>query len=237
MLLGGGAAAAKQLLDKVASVGGEPAPAAVMTKLDSAPLPKASAFISSGPSEGRRVALTFDDGPTPGVTDRILDELHRRNLRATFFIIGSKVGAAPDLVRRAFAEGHTVANHSFTHPNLSRLPDAQILDELRKTQDTIADLLNVRPVWFRPPYGGFRGDQVHLATSLGLRAVLWSLDPHDWSKPNSESIIQLVSQNVQPGSIVLCHDLHPVTADALPAILDDFERASLAQVNLDQIFA
>jgi len=184
MVLGSGAAtAARTLLGKMAAVSNAPGatefPApAVATNQEVASGPKVE-FITSGPPDGNRIALTFDDGPTPGVTDRILDELQKRKLHATFFMIGQRIAAAPDLARCVLAEGHEVGNHTFTHPKLTTLSDQQADAEIQKTQDIMAEVLNHRPAWFRPPYGALRQDQAAMLASRGLGIVLWSVDSKD----------------------------------------------------------
>lgn len=184
------------------------------------------AFINSGPGFGHRVALTFDDGPSPGVTDRVLTELQKRHLRATFFLIGAKVDASPQLARRIVDEGHDVANHTYTHPRLSGLSDSAVEQQLSRAQDAILRATGVTPVWFRPPYGAFRREQGALAAKLGLGVAYWSVDPKDWSQPGSATITQRVLSASQAGSIILLHDLHPQTAEAVPAIFDGLiERA------------
>ena len=185
-------------------------------------------FINSGPGFGNRLALTFDDGPSPGVTERVLAELSKRNLHATFFLIGSKVDAYPDLARRLVDEGHDVANHSYTHPRLAGMSDAAVEQQLARTQEAIARATGVTPVWFRPPYGAFRREQGTIASKMGLGVAYWSVDPKDWSQPGSSAITQRVLSASQPGSIILLHDLHSQTADAVPAIFDGLiERAFL----------
>jgi peptidoglycan/xylan/chitin deacetylase (PgdA/CDA1 family) len=224
MVLGGGVATAAQtLLGKMAAVSGVreiPAPAA---KPEIAPDPTTSAkfdFITSGPPDGNRIALTFDDGPTPGVTDLILDELARRNLHATFFMIGQHIAAAPDLARRVLAGGHEIGNHTFTHPKLTTLPDAQVDAEIQKTQDIMSGMLNHRAAWFRPPYGALRRNQAGIPGMKGLGIVLWSVDPGDWAQPGEEKIVGTVLAETRPGSIILCHDVHRQTADGVGAMLD-----------------
>lgn len=183
-------------------------------------------FINSGPGFGNRLALTFDDGPTPGVTERVLEQLSRRNLHATFFLIGSKVDATPHLVRRVVDEGHDIANHSYTHPRLSGMSDAAVEQQLARTQESIIRACGVTPVWFRPPYGAFRREQGPLASKLGLGVAYWSVDPQDWAQPGASTITHRVLTAAQPGSIILLHDLHSQTADAVPAIFDGLiERA------------
>ncbi|NBQ64269.1 MAG: polysaccharide deacetylase family protein [Verrucomicrobia bacterium] len=186
------------------------------------------AFINSGPGFGNKLALTFDDGPTPGITERVLAELKKRDMRATFFLIGAKVDARPDLARRLVDEGHDVANHSYTHPRLSGMSDAAVDNQITRTQEAIARATGVTPVWFRPPYGAFRREQGPLASKHGLGVAYWSVDPKDWSQPGSAVIAQRVLAASQPGSIILLHDLHPQTAEAVPAIFDGLISRSFA---------
>jgi peptidoglycan/xylan/chitin deacetylase (PgdA/CDA1 family) len=177
-------------------------------------------FIHSGPGDGNRIAITFDDGPTPGVTEVVLDELGKRGLRATFFMIGRLVVAAPELARRVMAEGHEIGNHTFTHPKLNTLSDPQVGEEIQKTQDTLGAVVPCRPVWFRPPYGAFRRNQAGLAEGKNLGVVFWSVDPRDWSLPGEDRIVDVVLNQTKPGSIILCHDVQRQTAESVPRILD-----------------
>lgn len=186
-----------------------------------APVENKIIWASSGPGFGNRLAITFDDGPTPGVTERVLEELKKRNLRATFFMIGSRVNAAPDLAKRVFEEGHEVCNHSYTHPKLSALPEEKVREEIVRTQEAIEKATGHRPVWLRPPYGAFRNkEQGPIAEAEGLGIAYWSIDPRDWSQPGAQHITDTIISQARPGSIILCHDLHPQTADAVPGILD-----------------
>jgi len=220
MILGGGVAtAARTLLGKMAAASGVMEIPAVAANQEIAKDAKIE-FIMSGPPDGNRVALTFDDGPTPGVTEIILDELRRRKLHATFFMIGQRVAAAPDLARRVLAEGHEVGNHTYTHPKLTTLADSQAAAEIQKTQDILAEVLNYRAVWFRPPNGALRQNQVGMLASRGLGIVLWSVNPQDWSQPGEPKIVGTVLAETKPGSIIVCHDLHQQTANSVGPILD-----------------
>jgi peptidoglycan/xylan/chitin deacetylase (PgdA/CDA1 family) len=217
MMLGGGVATAAQtFLGKMAAASGAtevPAQPELATavKVD---------FITSGPPDGNRIALTFDDGPTPGVTEFILDELKRRKLQATFFMIGERIAAAPDLARRVLAEGHEVGNHTFTHPKLTSLADQQVDAEIQKTQAIMAEALNHRAVWFRPPYGALRQNQAGILQKAGLRVVLWNVDPGDWSQPGEAKIVGTILAETKPGSIIVCHDKYQQTVNSVGPILD-----------------
>lgn len=236
MLLGGGvAAAAHQVLGKIAAVSEDSSSArSVVPSIAEEKSPDTD-FIKSGPLSGNKIALTFDDGPTPGVTDRILDELKRRGLNATFFMIGERVAAAPDLARRVIAEGHEVGNHTFTHPKLTTLPDHQVETEVGKTQDVIRELLDHKPKWFRPPFGALRRNQAALVTRHDMRIVFWNVDPRDWSQPGVDKISGKILADSAAGSIVLCHDVHAQTADALGAVLDGLLERGLAVSTLSDL--
>ncbi|HEY8965737.1 MAG TPA: polysaccharide deacetylase family protein, partial [Candidatus Methylacidiphilales bacterium] len=177
-------------------------------------------WASTGPGLGRRMALTFDDGPNGKVTERVLEELRKRNILATFFQIGIRVEAEPALAKTVADAGHELGNHSLTHPQLSKLPDDRVDYELAKTQELIQAATGRTPVWFRPPYGAFRHDQGAHAYTRGLGVALWSIDPRDWAQPGADKIAQTILSEARPGSISLTHDLHAQTADALPRILD-----------------
>ena len=141
-------------------------------------------FVSQGPGFGNRIALTFDDGPTPGVTELVLKELADHKLHATFFMIGSKVQMYPALAKEVADAGHEIGNHSWDHPTLSAMSDEKVDSQLQRTQDAIHDATGKIPVWFRPPYGAFsKTRQGHIPASKGLGIVLWSVDPRDWSQP------------------------------------------------------
>jgi peptidoglycan/xylan/chitin deacetylase (PgdA/CDA1 family) len=137
----------------------------------------------------RKLAITFDDGPNPAITPKLLDLLGRYDAHATFFLIGSYAWQCPDLVREISTRGHAIGNHTETHPNLFMLGPAQIRDELRRCQDAIASALNARPTWFRPPWGLRNPWLASAARELDLRTVMWTLIPGDWRAPTPEWLI------------------------------------------------
>jgi peptidoglycan-N-acetylglucosamine deacetylase len=235
MVLGGGAAtAAQKFLGKIAAASGAPE---IPTSNAKPFTPKNATieFIKNGPSRGNRIALTFDDGPTPRVTDSILDELKKRKLRATFFMIGERVATAPDLARRVLAEGHEVGNHTYTHPKLTTLSDAQADVEIEKTQQIMYSVLGHRPELFRPPYGALRQNQACMLTRKGLRIVLWGLDSGDWAQPGTDKIAAKILTDAQSGSIILCHDVYQQTVDGIGPILDGLLERGFTLVTLSQL--
>lgn len=184
-------------------------------------LPTKAHFVYNGPGFGNRIALTYDDGPTPGVTDRILKDLGDRNLKATFFMIGNKVRRYPELAKAVVEAGHEVANHTYTHPSLNRLSDERVIEELTQCQQVLTEVTGATPVWFRPPYAAFQNKrQGPMARNEHLGVAYWSVDPRDWSNPGVDAITNKVLGGTRSGSIILLHDLKKQTAQATPAILD-----------------
>jgi peptidoglycan/xylan/chitin deacetylase (PgdA/CDA1 family) len=153
----------------------------------------------------RVVALTFDDGPSP-YTAQILAILHAFRAHATFFAIGRQVIQDPAMVRAEVSAGDEVGNHTYSHANLLYLSNLGIRTQLLQTQEVIHAAAGISPVWFRPPDGAIDSRVAAVAASLGLRPILWSVDPRDWSRPGTSAIIQRVLAAVRPGSVVLLHD-------------------------------
>src|ERR1700675_1695735 len=123
---------------------------------------------------GPYIAMTFDDGPSPSNTTRLLDILKQRNIKVTFFMIGPNVVAHPEIARRALAEGHEIGNHSWTHPQLSKLSDLRVAEEITKTQEAIKNACGFTPTLLRPPYGAITKRQREwIENQFGLNVILW----------------------------------------------------------------
>ncbi len=168
-------------------------------------------------------AITFDDGPGAH-TARLLDALKQYNAKATFFVVGSKVSNNKALIQRMVDEGHEVANHSYSHPNFTKLSDAQVLSQIRKTSDAIAAITGEKPTLLRPPYGSFTHRITNLAEQEGLALVLWSPSPEDWKYRDVDYVYKYIIDNVKAGSTLLLHDIHKTTVDgfikALPVLIE-----------------
>jgi peptidoglycan/xylan/chitin deacetylase (PgdA/CDA1 family) len=164
-------------------------------------------FVSSVPSAGQALALTFDDGPSEN-TAGIVDVLGRHDARGTFFVLGSAIERHPELLRAATAAGHEAANHSWSHPYFAELSDEQIRDELGGTAVLMLAETGARPRVLRCPYGSGEERVAELADAHGLgeAVVHWSVDPEDWSSPPSATIVERVLAGVHPGAIVCLHD-------------------------------
>jgi peptidoglycan/xylan/chitin deacetylase (PgdA/CDA1 family)/sulfur carrier protein ThiS len=196
-------------------------------------------FHPSGPARMEKaVALTFDDGPSPQYTPRILAVLTKLRVRATFFVIGYLAEANPDLVRQELRLGMTVGNHSYNHPEVppfAQLPPQLLGDEIALGGQVLSRL-GARPRLFRPPGGSTSPRLVRAAAALGQRVVLWSVDPADWRPGSSaKEITKRVLSAVRPGSIVILHDgggNRSATLAALPAIVRGIRQRGLQLVSL-----
>ena len=148
--------------------------------------------------------LTFDDGPS-GYTEGLLDVLARHAVSAMFFVLGERVAEGAATVRRAFEAGHAIGNHSWDHPRLTELDEGEVHDQLARTSDAIAAVIGHRPDLFRPPFGDTDAGVERVAADLGMRQVLWDVEPEDWARPGRDVVLERIRQ-AAPGQIVLLHD-------------------------------
>jgi peptidoglycan/xylan/chitin deacetylase (PgdA/CDA1 family) len=167
------------------------------------------------------VAMTFDDGPHPRLTPKLLDMLKQRDLRATFYLIGNRVTTWPDIVRRIADEGHEIGNHSWSHPNLAKHSNASVLSQIDRTSDAIFKVTGRPPVTFRPPYGAFtKRQRLMLYKERNLPTILWSVDPQDWRRPGASVVSKRILKASHPGAIILSHDIQSGTVKAMPSTFD-----------------
>ncbi len=157
-------------------------------------------------TQEKKIALTFDDGPNPEYTPLLLTKLSEHRVSATFFLIGRNLKRHPELGRRIVQDGHEVGNHTYNHRILPFLSKANIRNEVTSTHQLIADLLNVQPVFLRPPNGLFTERALDTVEQLGYRAVVGDVFPIDFARPGPEIITRRVLRRVQPGSIIILHD-------------------------------
>jgi peptidoglycan/xylan/chitin deacetylase (PgdA/CDA1 family) len=176
--------------------------------------------VRTGPAGRRRVALTFDDGPSP-YTARILDVLDRENVPATFFVLGRNVAGREELLRRMLADGDMIGNHTYTHVDLSKA-SAAARAQIDRTQAAIEAATGFKPCLLRPPYGRTSTKLLGALARRKLTSTLWSVNPQDFLRPGTARIKQRVLAGVRPGSIVLTHDGggdRSQTLAAIPAII------------------
>ncbi|WP_457028522.1 polysaccharide deacetylase family protein [Kitasatospora sp. P5_F3] len=180
------------------------------------------------PATDKLVALTLDDGPDPTHTPAVLALLRKYGIRATFFLVGENAAEHPALVREIAGEGHHLANHTWTHPDLRHLSETRVRDELERTSDLLQAAAGKPLTWFRAPGGDWSPVALRTCSELGMRPMAWSVDPRDWARPGISLITDRVLKAVQPGSIVLNHDGggdRSQTIEALrtylPVLIDD----------------
>jgi peptidoglycan-N-acetylglucosamine deacetylase len=215
-------------------------PAVAATPVATAPPATAAPKItySSCHVDGPYIAMTFDDGPHVQNTPRLLDMLKERNIKATFFMVGENAARYPQIVKRIIAEGHVIGNHSWTHPQLSKMTDAGVRDELQKTQDAIIAGCGIVPKLMRPPYGAFTQRQQRWCYGeFGYKIILWDVDPEDWKYRNAAHVESEILKQTVAGSIILSHDIHKTTVDAMPTTLDKLLAKGFKFVTVPELIA
>lgn len=185
--------------------------------------------------DGKYVALTFDDGPHPDVTPRILDTLKKHDAKATFFMLGSQVEYYPSLANQVKEAGHEIANHTMNHHDLSILNSDQIKEEMQQSSKIIKKATGWTSTLLRPPYGALNSDVKQIGSDLGYSLVLWSVDSLDWKSRDAAAVNEEVMSHVTSGSIVLLHDIHSSTADALPQLLTSLTDQGYQMVTVSQL--
>lgn len=178
-------------------------------------------------------ALTYDDGPNSQTT-RLLGILDKHKVYATFFQQGGYVRANPGVAKAVAAAGHTIANHTMSHPYLTKLPAAGIEREVQGAQDAIEKAAGVVPAYVRPPYGATNPT---VAASVGLPQVIWDVDSMDWQSKNKAVFIPRIMGLVKPGSIILQHDVHASTVDGQAELITQLKGKGFYLVTLPQLFA
>jgi peptidoglycan-N-acetylglucosamine deacetylase len=198
--------------------------------------PEAQTTFSFVHLDGPYIALTFDDGPAAKLTPRLLDLLAAHHIKATFFVIGENVAEHPDIVARAAREGHEIGNHSWSHPNLGKMSDDAVRRQLQRTDDAIRSATGTRPTLLRPPYGSISAREKRwIHDEFGYRIILWDVDPLDWKRPGSAAVRNRIVTQTRPGSIVLAHDIHPGTIEAMPTTLDELEAKGFKFVTVSEL--
>lgn len=190
--------------------------AAQRTGVTSGPRP-----VSRGASGRKLVALTYDDGPNPVITPKLVELLRAKHARATFFLLGDSVRAHPELVKTIVDAGMEVGNHSDTHPLLTKLDEQGIRRELGTNHERIVKAVpGVMIRLMRPPYGAYDARVMRLATEMGYRVVLWDVDTNDWRKRTSDQMIRTILNSARDGSIILMHDRYQTTLETTSAVID-----------------
>ncbi len=192
-------------------------------------------FLAEGRPESREVCLTFDDGPHPEYTPRLLDVLKEHGVRATFFVIGRAASEFPELVRRMVEEGHVVGNHTFNH-KLELLSVEELLREVQQTTETLQGILGRTPTLFRPPKGKIGARHLIPLWRARQTIVLWNADPKDFACQQAEDVRDWFRRfPVQSGSIVLMHDSYPHATVVLPEVIANARARGLSFCTIPEV--
>jgi peptidoglycan/xylan/chitin deacetylase (PgdA/CDA1 family) len=192
--------------------------------------------ISSVHVDGPYIALTFDDGPDKKLTPRLLDLLAQHHIHATFFVVGENAAQYPEILQRAAREGHEIGNHSWSHPNFGKMSEESVRSQVSRTEEAITNATGARPTLLRPPYGSVTTRQKRwLHDELGYEIILWDVDPLDWKNPGPSVVTNRILKETRAGSIVLSHDIHAQTIEAMPQILNELEEKGFKFVTVSEL--
>ena len=224
-------------LSFILGLGAEPTPAKRTAARETRATPEEPRItFNSVHVDGPYVAMTFDDGPSATLTPKLLDLLAAHHIKATFFVIGENVAEHPEIVARAAREGHEIANHSWSHPNFGKMSDESVRRQLQQTDDAIKSATGKRPTLLRPPYGSITAREKRwIHDEFGYDIILWDVDPYDWKRPGPAVVRARILKETRPGSIVLSHDIHPGTIEAMPSTFDELEAKGFKFVTVSEL--
>lgn len=188
---------------------------------------------SASNNTSKKIALTFDDGPHPKYTIKLLDGLKERNVKVTFFIIGENAKNNPDVIKRIYEDGHTIGNHTFSHVQLTCISEDKAIKEIKETNNLIKELTGTEPKYIRPPYGLYSDA---LKRETNLKPVLWNVDPRDWSVLNTQSVVKHVVKRAKDGDVILLHDIFDTSVDAALQIIDELKKQGFEFVTVDEFY-
>lgn len=215
-----------------------PQPFTVLSASSSDVLPPIATIVEAPPGPDcevlKCVTLTFDDGPDPYSTPALLDILESRGVPANFFVLGSLIEGNEDIILRMQRLGMGVENHTWSHPNLAAMSPAGVTDQLARTNAELARVLGYTPKYMRPPYGAWTPGYT---PTHGMHPVMWEVDPQDWLYRSSATVTQNVVNLAGPGDVILLHDIHQTSVDAVPMIIDALHGSGYTFVTLDDLYA
>ncbi len=180
----------------------------------------------------KKIALTFDDGPHPKYTERLLDGLKERNVVATFFVTGENAENYPEIIRREQAEGHLIGNHTYSHIQLTSRNRETFREELVKTNEILEEITGEKISFVRPPYGSW---DKSFEKELNMFPVLWNIDPLDWCSHNAECIAAKVVEKAGDGDIILLHDYYDTSVTAALEVVDALQKRGFQFVTVEEI--
>jgi peptidoglycan/xylan/chitin deacetylase (PgdA/CDA1 family) len=193
--------------------------------------------LMRGDPNQRQIALTFDDGPHPDTTPKLLAILDRYHVKATFFQVGEMAEKYPDLVRAAVAAGHSIGNHTYHHVSLIKIPEEDVAREIKSCGEVLRSITGKAPRWLRPPGGDYDPHVAEVSEALGYTMVLWTDDPGDYASPGPRVILSRTLGTASNGGILLLHDGIQQTVDVLPQIIESLQKQGYQFVTIDAMMA
>lgn len=178
------------------------------------------------------LAITFDDGPAPSTTLKLLDGLRERDAKVTFFVLGNRVRQFPEIIKKAYDEGHTIGSHTYSHKNLKNLNDNELKIEITRANDEIEKAIGKSPTILRPPYGEYNK---HVIDISGMPFILWNIDPQDWKYKDTERVYDHIINSAKDGNIILLHDIYDTSVEAALMAIDTLIEQGYAIVSLEEL--
>lgn len=179
-----------------------------------------------------KIALTFDDGPHPVYTPKLLDGLKERNVKATFFVVGKNIEGREDIIKRMDEEGHLIGNHTYDHVKITGLPAEEACAQITKTSELVKEITGKNTEFVRPPFGAW---DKKLECGFEMFPVLWSIDPLDWTTKNVDAVVQKVLGSAEENSIILLHDYYDSSVEAALKIVDALLERGFEFVTVDKL--
>ena len=179
-----------------------------------------------------RIALTFDDGPHPAYTKKLLDGLRKRGVKATFFLIGENIEGNEEIIKQMDEDGHLIGNHTWSHVRLTSLDQAAACEEIKKTNDAVKSITGKNTEYIRPPFGAWDKD---MECGFDMFFVLWTIDPLDWATSNQDQIVEKVVSQAQDNAIILLHDWYESSVEAALRIVDLLQAQGYEFVRADEL--
>ncbi len=180
----------------------------------------------------KKIAITFDDGPEETYTEKLLDGLKSRGVKATFFVIGKSIQGKEDLILRMYNEGHLIGNHTYNHVELNKKSNEEGIKEIEATNKLIENITGYKPEFIRPPFGAWEKDQMN---KTNMFPVMWTVDPLDWKYQNTDYIVKHILSKVKDGDIILLHDIFPTSVDAALIAIDKLLEEGYEFVTVDEL--
>ena len=178
------------------------------------------------------IALTFDDGPHPVYTKKLLDGLRKRGVKATFFLIGENIEGNEELVKQMAEDGHLIGNHTWSHADITKMSDKQACEEITKTSELVRSIVGYDTEYIRPPFGAWNKN---LECGFEMFPVLWTIDPLDWKTENADQIVEKVMSEAKENAIILLHDRYEASVEAALRIVDLLKEQGYTFVTADKL--